>query len=100
MTDSWDLKIERAHKLAREDSPAREVLELYLKVAEFQKFVFRNLNGAAHTDIRLLPRFLPELRKLLKNLGAAPLEAAARELGEDPERWNELLLKHWEQDAK
>jgi len=96
---SWDKKIERANKLSRKDSPARELLGAYIKVAEFQKTISRGFNGIEHPDVRSLLRFLPELKKLVKDLSAAPLQAATAELGDDAERWSDLLLKHWEQDS-
>lgn len=100
MTSSWDLRIARAQKLSANNSPAREVLALYIKVTEFQKNISRGLNGTEHPDIRLLVRFLPELKKLVKDLGAAPLQATTEALGDHAERWTDLLLKHWEQDSE
>ena len=99
MSTSWDQKIERARKLSNQNSPARELLGVYIKVAEFQKNVSRSFNGAEQTDVRSLIRFLPELRKLIGDLHAPPLQSAIKELGDDPERWSELLLEYWEQDS-
>jgi FdhE protein len=99
MTASWDLRIARAQKLSTKDSPAREVLNLYLKVVSFQKDVSSGLDGTEHPDIRLLLGFLPELKKLVKGLGSEPLQAAMDALGGDAERWTELFLQHWEQGA-
>ena len=100
MTAYWDLRIARAQKLSTSNSPAREVLALYIKVVGFQKNVSQALNGAEHSDIRSLVRFLPELRKLIKELGAAPLQAATDALGTHTETWTDLLLKHWEQGSE
>jgi FdhE protein len=100
MTDFWDLRIARAQKLSDKNSPAREVLGLYIRTANFQKNVSQGLKGTEHPDIRLLPGFLPELRKLIKDLGSAPLQAATEALGNDAERWTELLLQHWEHDSE
>lgn len=97
---SWDQRIARAQKLSRNNSTAREVLALYIKVADFQKSVGHGLNGTEHPDIRLLLGFLPELKKLVKDLGSAPLQAATETLGSDAERWTELFLQHWEQDTE
>jgi FdhE protein len=98
MPYSLDQKIARAQRFLKNDSPAREILELYLKVANFQKSVSQSLNGAAHPDICSLLKFLPELKALVTALGSAPLQKTTEEMGDDQERWTELLLQHWEQD--
>jgi|SRR5579864_7959853 len=100
MAASWDQRIARARKLSAKDSPAREVLSLYVKVTDFQKSVSCGLEGTEHPDIRSLLRFLPELKELVKDLETEPLQAAIEALGNDAERWTDLLLKHWEQDLE
>lgn len=95
---SWDQKIARAQKLAKRESPAQELLSLYIKVANFQKQISDSLGSTEHPDIRCLLQFLPQLRALAGGLGSAELQTAAGELGEDSERWSELLLRYWEQD--
>ncbi|HEY6352598.1 MAG TPA: formate dehydrogenase accessory protein FdhE [Candidatus Angelobacter sp.] len=100
MTAFWDQRIARAKKLSTHDSPAREILSLYIKVADFQRKVSHGLNGAEHPDIRSLLRFLPELKKLVKDLGSAPLQAATERLANDAEGWTDLLMKHWEPDSE
>jgi FdhE protein len=100
MAYSWDQRIERAHKLSREGSSVREVLELYIQVAEFQKIISQSLNGAENADLLSLLRFLPQLRELVKNVSSSPLlQAATAALGDNLELWSELLLRHWEQDS-
>lgn len=96
---SWDKKIERAKKLSTTNSAAREILNAYIRVAEFQKNISRSFNGE-HSDVRSLLQFLPDLKKLAKELHAPPLQTAIAELGDDQERWSELLLEHWEQHAQ
>jgi FdhE protein len=95
---SWDQRIARAQKLSKANPSAREILELYLKVASFQKSISRSLNGAEHADVHSLLQFLPQLRTLINNLGSPQLQEKAAKLGDDQERWSELLLQHWEQD--
>lgn len=100
MAVSWDQRITRAQKLSAKESPAREVLTLYIKVTVFQKNINDALKDDEHPDIRSLVRFLPELRKLVKEVKSAPLQTAIQVLGDNAERWTELLLKHWEQDSE
>lgn len=100
MPSTWDQRIARAQKLSKNESPARDVLALYIKVANFQKRISQNLDGVDHPDIRSLLKFLPELKTLVKSLGSVPLQAAMADLEDDPERWTELLLTHWEQTAE
>jgi FdhE protein len=100
MQYTWDQKIARAQKLARKDSPAQQLLTLYLKVAVFQKQVSQGLNGGDHLEISSLLQFLPQLRLLVRDLGSAPLAKTTDELGDEQGRWSELLLRHWEQDTE
>jgi len=97
---SWDQKISRAQTLSKNDSPVREVLSVFIKVANFQKNISQRLNGNGHPDIRSLLRFLPELKTLVKDLGSAPLQAAMAALADNEERWSNLLLQYWEQDSE
>ena len=100
MPISWDQRIARAQKLSGKESPTRELLALYIKVTSFQKSVNEALKDDEHPDIHALLRFLPELKKLVKELRSAPLQTATDGLGDNAERWTELLLKHWEQDSE
>ena len=97
---SWDKKIERAKKLSTGNSTAREILSAYIRVAELQKKISHSFNGAEHAGVSSLLRFLPELKTLVKDLHSSPLEDAGSDLGEDPGRWSELLLEHWEQHSE
>jgi len=97
---SWDQKISRAQALSKNESPVREVLGVFIKVANFQKNISQQLNGSEHHDIRSLLRFLPELKTLVNNLGSAPLQTAMASLADDWERWSHLLLQYWEQDSE
>jgi FdhE protein len=100
MPYTWDQKIARAQKLAKNDSPVRQLLNLYIKVAGFQKQVSQSLNSADHVDIRSLLQFLPQLRILVNDLGSTQLEKTTSGLKNDQERWSELLLRYWEQGAE
>src|SRR5215470_216616 len=97
---SYDQKISRAQMLSKNESPVREVLGIFIKVANFQKNISQRLNGNEHHDIRSLLRFLPELKTLVNNLGSAPLQTATAALSDDWERWSHLLLQYWEQDSE
>ena len=100
MAISWDQRIARAQKLSAKESPAREPLALYIKIAGFQKNINDSLKDDEHPNIRSLLRFLPEMRKLVQELQSAPLQTAMEKLGDNAEHWTELLLKHWEQDSE
>lgn len=100
MPYTWDQKIARAQKLSQNQPTARELLELYIKIANFQKNISHDLTGTEHPDIRFLVYFLPQLHTLVQSLGSVPLQDALSDLGDDQERWSELLLKHWEQDGQ
>lgn len=100
MPYTWDQKIARAQKLAKKDSPAQPLLNLYIKVAVFQKQVSQKLNGADHLEIGSLLQFLPQLRLLVRDLGSAPLAKTTDELGDEQDRWTELLLRYWEQNTE
>ena len=86
--------------MSTNNAPALELLGIYIKVTELQKKISHSFNGAEHADLRSLLRFLPELKRLVKDLHSSPLEDAMAELGDDPQRWSELLLQHWEQHAQ
>src|SRR5579871_3327968 len=96
---TWDQKIARAQTLSKNNPSARELFDLYTRVANFQKTVSQDLKGVEHADIRLLLKFLPQLKSLVRDLGSEHLQSTMAELGEKQERWSELLLKHWEQQA-
>lgn len=100
MPFTWDQRIARAQKLSRNDSPAREVLGLYIKVANFQKSISQGMEDAEHVDVRSLLKFLPQLRVLMECLGSPSLQQATAELGDQQERWTELLLQHWEHNSE
>jgi len=97
---SWDQKISRAQALSKNESPVREVLGVFIKVANFQKNINQQLNGNEHPDVGSLLPFLPELKTLVKDLGSVPLQAAMASLSDDSERWSTLLLQYWEQDSE
>ena len=93
---SFDEKIARAQKLSHEIPQAREVLDFYSKIAVFQRDISLQFNGAEHSDIRSMLRFLPQLRALVAQMGSVPLQQALSKLGDNQETWTELLLENWE----
>lgn len=97
MSYSWNQRIARAQKLSKNSSPELEILELYITVANLQKQISLSLNGSEHPEIHVLLKFLPQLRTLVNGLGSTHLQAATEELGDNQERWSNLLLSHWEQ---
>lgn len=99
MLPTWDQKLARAQRLSKSHPSAREILELYTKVVNFQKTISQSLNGTEHPDVRSLIRFVPQLRTLVNDLGSEYLQHAMADLGSQQERWSELLLQHWEQQS-
>ena len=99
-TFTWDQRIARAEKLMKEQPSTQQALGVYLKAARFQKKVAQSFSGAGHTDIRVVLKFLPDLKALVGDLNSAPLQKAFESLGGDEERWTGLLMEHWEQKAQ
>lgn len=99
MPFTWDQNLARAKKLSANHPSARKLLDLYVKVANFQKTISQSMHGTEHTDILSLLEFLPQLRKLINDLGSEHLQHTMTELGDQQERWSELLLKYWEQEG-
>ena len=97
---TWDEKITRAEKLAQRYPATSQLLQLYAKLAAFQKHVSQNLTGASGSDIRVLVKFLPELSKFVAGTNSQPRQAALMQLGSDQERWTELLLEHWQKHGQ
>jgi FdhE protein len=96
---TWDEKIARAEKLAKQHPATSQLLQLYAKLAAFQKHVSQNLNGASGSDIRALLKFLPELNKFVVGTNSQALKAALNQLGFNQERWTEVLLEYWQKQT-
>jgi FdhE protein len=96
-TYTWDERIARAEKLAKEHPETQQILDVYLKAVRFQKKIGQGFNGAEHADIRSVLRFRPELKTLIGDLKSEPLRKTFDALGDDQERWSELLMEQWEQ---
>jgi len=95
---SWDLRIQRARKLAETHTAASEILRFYGEVAEFQKGVYEKLPPARPQRLELavlLPHF-PALLSLVQRTGPAPLARTAEELARNRAQWQSLLTN---QDA-
>lgn len=97
---SWDERIQRAQKLSVDIAPAKDVLDLYVRVAKFQKLVSSGLNGSDHPDIGALITYLPDLKRLVATLHSGFLQKEMDRLGSNGERWKELLLEYWEQSPE
>jgi FdhE protein len=93
---TWDEKIARAEKLARQYPTTSQLLQLYAKLAAFQKHVSQKLNGASGNDVRTLLKFLSELGSFVATTNSESLKRALRQLGTDQNRWTELLLEYWQ----
>jgi FdhE protein len=97
---TWDDRIQRAQKLSTDLSPAKDVLDHYVRVAKFQKLVSSGLNGSDHPDIRALLNYLPDLSRLITTLHSGSLQAELEKIGSDRKRWSEMLLQYWEQQPE
>ena len=93
---TWDEKIVRAEKLASQYPATSQLLQLYKKLAIFQKQISQNLNGASEGDIRSVLKFVPELNRFVAEIDSEALKQALAELDSDRERWTELLLEYWQ----
>ena len=93
---TWDEKIARAEKLAHQYPSTSQLLNLYAKMAVFQKHISQKVNGESGKDIRVLVRFVPELNRFVANTNSEFLKTALAKLGSDGDRWTELLLEYWQ----
>ena len=93
---TWDEKIARAEKLAQQYPATTQLLQLYGKLAAFQKHISQNLNGASGSNIRAVLKFVPELNRFVAGINSDSLNRALTQLGSDQERWTELLLQYWQ----
>lgn len=100
MKFSWDEKISRAQKLSTDFPTTREILAVYMRVAKLQRAISDGLHGTDHPDISSLLGFVPDLHKLVNNLGSVPLKETLEKMGKNSTRWSELLLKYWEQQPE
>src|SRR5690242_14430993 len=93
---TWGEKIARAEKLAQQYPATSQLLQLYEKLAAFQKRISQNLNGSSGSDIRAVLKFIPELNRFVAAINSDSLTRALAQLGSDQERWTELLLQYWQ----
>src|SRR5258708_14575915 len=99
MTATFDKRIARARELAESRPAARDFLKFYVKLAQFQKPVFEELNLKEGTCIRDLIRYFPAFLEFVRSSGLDPLiDFANRHLG-SVEAQEELLLKCWDGGA-
>jgi FdhE protein len=96
MSATFDKRIARASELAESRPAAHDFLKFYVKLAQFQKPVFEELNLKEGTCVRDLIRYFPAFLEFVRSSGLDPLiDFANRNLG-SVEAQEELLLKYWE----
>jgi FdhE protein len=96
---TWDEKIARAEKLAKQYPATSQLLHLYGRLATFQKHVDQNLNGTSGNDIRALLKFVPDLTRFVGATKSELLRTTLSELESNQERWTELLLEYWQKQG-
>ena len=97
---TWEERIARAEKLAKQYPATSQLLNLYGRLATFQKQVSRNLNSTSDHDIHVLLKFIPDLTSFVGATNSELLNTTLSKLRSNPERWTDLLLEYWQkQDA-
>jgi len=105
----WNQRVQRAGELAKSYPAAEEILKFYIKVAEFQKGLYSQLESSAYTnteeadrlpekwdEFALLPWFRP-LLSVTAQFGPTSLAHLASELTEaGPVRWQRLITAFWD----
>jgi len=105
----WNQRVQRAGELAKSYPAAEEILKFYIKVAEFQKSVYLQLESSAYMnteeadrlpekwdEFALLPWFRP-LLSVTAQFGPTSLAHLASELAEaGPARWQQLITAFWD----
>jgi len=78
---SWDQRVARAERLAKQYSASAEMLTLYVRLARFQQSVYARLKTqSAGTPIEQLEPDFKRLLSLVQSVGPAPLAEKAGEL--------------------
>jgi len=99
MSATFDKRIARARELAERRPAARDFLNFYVKLAQFQRPIFEELNLQEGTCVRDLIGYFPALLEFVRSDGLDPLiDFANRHLG-SVEAQEELLLKSWDGGA-
>lgn len=96
---TWDEKIVRAQKLARQYPATSQLLQLYKTLAIFQKHISQKLNGSSGSDIRAVLKFVPELNRFIAGINSEVLSKTLAQIGSDQGHWTELLLEYWQKEG-
>jgi len=95
MTSVWDRRIARASELAKSLVAATDLLDLYGKLATFQKSIFEDLRATHETDPMAVAQYFPRWLVLVERCGPPVAAKYARDhLRNEAER-ESLLLAHW-----
>jgi formate dehydrogenase maturation protein FdhE len=94
---SWDANIKRAHQLAENSAPARELLTFYAAVLESQNEIYESLrrrrnwlpSGFLAEDLNVLLEHLPSFLKSVSSLSPPALAEQATHVSP------ETLLQYW-----
>ena len=95
---SWDASIKRAHQLAEDSAPARELLTFYATVLESQKEIYESLRGHRDwlpcgllaEDLSVLLPYLSSFLKSVSSLSPTTLAEQATHVS------SETLLQYWQ----
>ena len=98
MKFSFDQRIARAEKLSREFPAAREILEFYGKLANFQKCVFEDVAREDVSSVETLARYAPEFARLIGRI-APPALAESAVRWEDEAVGRDLLRGVWQEPS-
>ena len=96
MTASHEARIARAAELARTHAAARELLNFYRELAEFQGSIYDYLRSNGRTDMADLLSYFPGLIKLVRRAGPQPLADFGAEHLQSPAAQQKLLITEWE----
>src|SRR5688500_1604485 len=96
---SWDAGINRAHELAENSMPARELLTFYATVLESQKEIYDWLRGrrnwlpagSVHEDLSVLREQVPSFLQSVLSVSPPALADQAARINS----FDDLLLEYW-----
>ncbi len=96
MRSHWDVRISRAQELSGKHPEAAELLDLYAKLAAFQKTVFHDMVKCQASDPTAVSRHFPKLREILDRHGPKPAVDYAREYLGSTGALDGFLSEHWD----
>jgi FdhE protein len=103
-SESWDTRLQRAEKLARDSEPTKEILTFYARLLQSQKEIDEFLrsrrdwlpSGSLAEDLPVVRECLPTLLRTVESNGPAPLADEARSLLSAARGTvDETLLEYW-----